>query len=378
MHASGPLLECHTMPEISAESVARAAALHRSAVLVDTHCDTTQRLLRPDFDFSARHDDGHVDIPRLREGGVAGLFLAVYAPGPVEAGKGIAAARAQIDCLHQTVRRHAASLSLARTAEDVHHAKQAGRIAILIGLEGGHLIEDSLEALAEFRGRGAAYLTLTHAFHTTWADSSGVHEDLAPLHGGLTSFGRDVIHEMNRLGMMVDVSHVSDHTFWDAVATSAAPIIASHSSCRAVALHRRNLSEEMLKAVAETGGVVQINFAAAFVDPHHPPFEAQALKRWQEGDGVFREPLTDYVTPLSVLVDHFDHALQLVGPNHVGIGSDFDGVPALPGGLEDCSKLPVLTAALLERGYTEADLSKVLGGNILRVMEECALTAEMS
>lgn len=359
------------MPAIGDDYLRRARWLHDDAIVIDTHCDTTQRLLRADWDFSVRHDDGHVDIPRLREGGVGGVFLAVYASGPVEAGAGVAAARTQIERLHQTVRRYDASLAFARTADELRRAKSDGKIAVLIGIEGGHLLEDSLDVLREFQEHGAVYLTLTHAFHTHWADSSGVHEELPPLHGGLTNFGRDVVRELNRLGMMVDVSHVSDDTFWDVMETSSAPIIASHSSCRAVSPHRRNLSDEMIRAVTQTGGVVQINFHAGFVDPTFPSIDPQIIHEWWGSDPADRRPLTDHRTPLAVLIDHFEHAIQVVGTDHVGIGSDFDGVPALPAGMEDCSKLPYLTAALLQRGYSEAELTKVLGENVLRVMEQC-------
>jgi len=359
------------MHSVGDHSLGRARRLYDSAIVIDSHCDTTQRLLQADWDFSARHEDGHMDIPRLREGGVSGVFFAVYAAGPVKAGAGIAAARSQIERIHQTARLCDASLTLARTASDVRRAKADSKVAVLIGIEGGHLIEESLDVLREFHERGAAYMTLTHAFHTNWADSSGVHEELPPLHGGLTEFGREVVHEMNLLGMMVDVSHVSDDTFWDVMESSSAPIIASHSSCRAVSPHRRNLSDEMIRAVAQSGGVVQLNFAAAFVDPAFPPIETEVIHYWSTRGGFEKSPYAAHVTPFDVLVAHFDHALRLVGPDHVGIGSDFDGVAALPQGMEDCSKLPYLTAALLERGYSEAELKQVLGENVLRVMEQC-------
>lgn len=353
------------------EFLFRARDLHRRVVVIDSHCDTTQRFLDPNWDFAARHDDWHVDIPRLREGGVGALVLAVFASQPKEPRQGVAAARMQIDRVHETVRRHSDSLVLARTAEDVRRARDDGRIAILIGIEGGYLIADSLDVLREFRSSGAVYMTLTHGFHTTWADSSGVHEAIAPLHGGLTDFGREVVRDMNRLGMMVDVSHVSDDTFWDVLQTSSAPPIASHSSCRAVAPHRRNLSDDMIRALAGRGGVAQINFSAAFVDPHFPELDPKTANDWWERGGYANGPLTDHVTPLETLADHFEHALRLVGPDHVGIGSDFDGVGALPEGMENCSKLPNLTAALLQRGHGESDLESVLGDNFLRVLEEC-------
>ncbi len=360
---------------ITEESLGRAAALHQKVVVMDTHCDTTQRLADPAWDMGLRDDAGHVDLPRLREGSVDGIFFAVYAPELAQPGDGERAVQTQIGHIRQMVERHAGDMALARTASDVRSARAAGKVAVLIAIEGGHLIEDNLERLRSYREQGATYLTLTHSFHTHWADSAGVQEDIPPCHGGLTEFGRDVVRELNRLGMMVDISHVSDDTFWQALETSAAPIIATHSSCRAVSPHRRNMSDEMIQAVADSGGVVQINFAALFLDPHAPALRPDALQRWLAGDGVHRERLTDHVTPLSVLVDHFDHALKLVGPAHVGIGTDFDGVPALPEDMSHCGMLPHLTAALFDRGYTEEDLTPMLGENVLRVMDACAAVA---
>lgn len=358
------------MTIVDDEYLARARRLHQRAIVIDTHCDTTQRLMRPEWDIAGHHLDGHIDIPRAIEGGVDGLFFAIYARGPVEPGAGIAAVREQIDLIERMIGSHSGSLAPARTADEVRKAKSEGRIAVLIAIEGGYLIEDSLDFLGECRRRGATYLTPTHSFHTTWADSSGVHEPLAPRHGGLTPFGREVVLELNRLGMMVDVSHVSDGTFRDLVETSVAPVVATHSSCRAVSPHRRNLSDEMIRAVADSGGVVQINFGAAFIDPGFPTIDPKVVQEWYEKEYP-KASFTEHVTPLSLLVDHFDHALKLVGPDHVGIGSDFDGVAAVPEGMEDCSKLVNLTAALLQRGYGEDDLIKVLGENVLRVMEVC-------
>ncbi len=358
------------------EYLIRARRLHESVVVVDTHCDTTQRLMDDGFDFAERHQAGHVDISRLQAGGIDAVFLAVFAPAPLEPGMGYTTAQAQIERIHDTIRRHNAHLSSARTAAEVRKAGDDGRIAIIVAIEGGHLIEDSLDILREYHSLGAAYLTLTHAVHTSWADSSGVHEPLAPLHDGLTSFGRSVVRELNRLGMMVDVSHVSDDTFRDVVKTSAAPIVATHSSCRAVSPHRRNLTDEMMRAIAESGGVVQINFSVPFVDPKCPPIDPDVVRQWHASGGLSRNPVSGHVTPLSVLADHFDHAMQLIGPDHVGIGSDFDGVPALPAGMEDCSKLANLTAELLRRGYGEVDLGKMLGENVLRVMDSCQKCAQ--
>ncbi len=373
---TGSVIQSRAMDIHSDGYVERAKRLHGRVAVVDTHCDTTGRLVDPDWDFGQRHEVGHVDIPRLLEGGVAALFFAVWVPGPVEPGAGLAAAREQLARIQATISRHSDHMVPARTADDVRRAHVENRIAGLIGIEGGYLIEDSLENLREYHARGASYLTLTHGFHTSWADSSGLAEALSPQHGGLTDFGREVVRELNRLGMMVDVSHVHDLTVRDVLETSAAPIIASHSSCRAVAAHQRNLSDALMREIAATGGVVQINFCAGFIDPAFPKLELadyQAYEEAKKRDEKAR--LTDHQTPLEVLVDHFDHALQVIGPDHVGIGSDFDGVPMLPVGLEDCSKLPYLTAGLLRRGYSESQLTGVLGGNVLRVMEECQAVA---
>jgi len=362
---------------MSDDNVALARALHRRVIVVDTHCDTTQRLMNPDWDPAIRHADGHIDWPRLRDGGVAAVFFAVWAQATADSRGGMAdAADAQIRRLQEVARRHTDAVVGAQTAQDIRQAKAQGRLAMLIGIEGGHLIDDSLDVLGRFRRRGATYLTLTHALHTNWADSAGVHEPLAPRHGGLTEFGRDVIRELNRLGMMVDVSHVSDDTFWQVLDVSETPVIATHSSCRAVAPHRRNVSDDMIRSLAARGGTVHINFASAFLDPDYPPPDPKLVHEWFSAGGAPRRRVTNHVTRFEWLVDHLDHALQLVGPDHVGIGSDFDGVPSLPEGMEDCSKLPYLTAALLQRGYSTADLEKVLGANVLRVMEACQSYAQ--
>jgi len=359
------------MTDVDHPFAAEAAELHRRCLVIDTHCDTTQLLMRDDWSFDERHVEGHVDIPRLKVGGVGAIFLAVYQKGPLPSGEGPAAARNQIDCIRDSTLRYPSQLCAATRSEDIRRARSEGRIAVLTAVEGGYLIDDSLDVLQEFHGLGVVYMTLTHAFHTNWADSSGVHQDLSPKHGGLTSFGRDVIRRMNRLGMIVDVSHVSDAAFWDVVETTEAPILATHSSCRAVSPHRRNLSDDMIRAIAETGGSVQINFASAFIDPDFPRYDPSAAEQWPGVGASPVPPPLDHVTPFRRLVDHFEHAVRLVGPDHVGIGSDFDGVLMLPSGMEDCSNLPRLTAELMARGFKEADLRKILGENVLRVMDAC-------
>lgn len=358
------------MPMTNSELLHRAVELHRSAIVIDTHCDTTQKLLDDDWDFTTRHSTGHVDLPRLRDGGVSGVFFAVWC-NPTGRSCGRDTALRQFDRLHRLEKECAGDVLLARTTGDVRRAKRDGKVALLIGVEGGHQIENSLETLREFHQRGAVYMTLTHAAHTDWADSAGVYAPLEPMHGGLTDFGREVVREMNRLGMMVDVSHASDDTFRDVLDTSSRPVIATHSNCRALCDHRRNISDDMITAMCSQGGLLHINFAAPFLDPDFPmPNPRDAAERMTSGD-LSTAPKLQYRTPLRVLVEHFEHALKLVGSEHVGLGSDFDGVAYLPQGIEDCARLPALTAALLGRGHGEHDLRMLLGENVLRLMDVC-------
>ena len=348
----------------------RARRLHERALVLDSHCDTVQRLLQPGWDFAERHDWGHVDLPRLREAGVDAVCMAAWAPPDVDAAAGRAAVHTQIDAIEALCAAHPQDLALAHRPADVLTARAAGRVALLPAVEGGHLIGNSLETLREFAARGIAYLTLTHAVHTDWADSSGVYEPVAPKHGGLTDFGRDVVATAQHLGVLVDVTHVSDATFWHVLEVAQAPVVASHSSCRAVADQIRNLTDEMIRSLAQHAGVVHINFNACFVDADAVPAGREESDRaWHDRDTALQIQARTH-TPLSRLVDHVDHALQLVGPEHVGLGSDFDGVVQLPTGMEDCTGLPRLTAALLARGYDEAALAPGLGGNFLRLWND--------
>jgi membrane dipeptidase len=339
--------------------------------VVDAHCDTVQKMLEPSFDFSIAHERGHVDLPRLRAGGVTGQVFAAWVSPDVEPEATVASAREQLATIVSATQRHADDLVLARRAADVRAAQEAGKVAAVLAIEGGHLIANSLDHLEAFAHAGAVYLTLTHAQHNDWADSAGIDEPLAPKHNGLTDFGREIIRAMNRLGMIVDVSHVSEKTVRDVLETSDAPVIASHSSCHAVSPHCRNLSDDLLRAIAECGGVVHINFAALFIDPAPAPMTYEDHATWWCDEDVAARLQTECTTTLALLVDHFDHALQVVGPAHVGFGSDFDGVPALPVGMESCAFLPRITAELLRRGYAEDDLRPMLGENFLRVLEAC-------
>jgi len=290
--------------------------------------------------------------------------------------------------VRREIERHPKDLVLATTADEIVAAKKQGRIAALMGVEGGHMIDSDLAVLRTYFRLGARYMTLTHGSHTPWADSSGQ----PPAHDGLTEFGRQVVREMNRLGMMVDISHVSDKTFYDALETSTAPLIASHSSCRALAGHARNMTDDMLRALAKKGGVVHINFYEGFLDSG---FEARssALRAEQAREDKIEDQFAkardrrqlgpqqrkinaERVAklgriPLSRLLDHFEHAAKVAGVDHVGLGSDFDGVSdQLPEGMEDISKIPNLVRGLMERGLSDSDIEKILGGNTLRVMRE--------
>ena len=363
----------------------RARQLHRRAIVVDTHDDTTQRLLfDKTFDIGQRHVDGNVDVPRMREGGLDALFFSIFVQGDVTGPAAVRRAMALIDRVRETVRLHPADLALATSVQEIRKAVAEGKIAALMGMEGGHMIDDDLGLLRIYAALGVRYLTLTHSVNTGWADSSGD----TPTHNGLTPFGKDVVRELNRLGVMVDVSHVSDKTFYDALEVTKVPVIASHSSCRAIANHPRNMTDDMLRALARNGGVVMINYEMSFLSE---PFRAASdksggtLKLFEEatrackGDDACAMLEVQRGTQVAIakgelpavswtaIVDHIDHAAHVAGVDHVGLGSDFDGA-TMPAGMEDASRLPRLTQALLDRGYSEPDIQKILGGNILRVM----------
>lgn len=370
-------------------------ALHFAAIVVDGHSDTTPRFEDPSWDFGARHDptDGDMDLPRIREGGLDVQFWSVYRGRLDAPGAGLRTALERIDAVHEMAASHPDDVVVAESVREIRAGVAEGKLVSLMGIEGGHIIEDSLPALRNFHRLGVRYLTLTHSFHTGWADSSGTTSVPEPVHGGLTAFGRKVVRELNRLGMLVDVSHVSDATFFDAVETSRAPVIASHSSVRAVANHPRNMNDAMLRALAENGGVVMINFYPAYIDEdadaatrawfaEHGP--ALAALRAESAD----DPATQRArfnahraahppprAPLSVLLDHFDHAIAVAGPDHVGLGADWDGVVSMPEGLEDVSRLPALTRGLLTRGHSPETVRKVLGENVLRVLERAEAVA---
>ena len=373
---------------MAADSVSdKAKKLQFSSIIIDTHDDTTQRLLDPQFDISTRHSDGNIDVPRMREGGLDALFFSIWIDGKITGPIAVKQALDQIDAVRQTVRKHPNDLVLATTADDIRAAKKQKKIAALMGVEGGHMIDNDLGVLRSFAGLGVRYMTLTHMKNVDWADSSTD----TPAHKGLTDFGKDVVREMNRLGVIVDISHVSDKTFYDVLATSKAPVFASHSSCRALCETPRNMTDDMLRDLAKNGGVVQINYHVGFLSQEFRDFEkknpevekeinAEVKKRCGDneactlvtGDQVVRDlmqagklPNVDY----TVIIKHIDHAVKIAGIDHVGLGSDFDGA-VMPIGMEDVTHIPQITDALLKKGYSDADIRKILGENTLRVMSE--------
>ncbi len=349
---------------------ARAARVHKQAIVVDTHIDTTEMLGREGWDFMARHEPpstrsagsgrggdpsaGHVDLPRAREGGLDAAFFSIYMAGTVTGPEAVKRSLVLIDHVRRLAEQHPNDIVLATTAADVRAAHKAGKFAALMGMEGGHMIDDNLSVLRDYQRLGVRYLTLTHGVNTNWSDSSGD----TPVHNGLTDFGKDVVRELNRLGMMVDISHVSDKTFWDALEVSRAPLVASHSSLRSLSGHPRNMTDDMVKALAARGGVIMINYSTSFLSnelyeatQHNVPASDRPRVSWEK------------------IVEHVDHAVKLVGATHVGLGSDFDGT-TVPDGMEDVSKLPKITAALLAKGYSEQDVKNILGENILRLLEK--------
>jgi len=353
-----------------ATSAARAARVHDQAIVVDTHIDTTQMLGREGWDFMARHDSArgpggegsHVDLPRMKAGGLDAAFFSIYMAGTVTGPEAVKRSLVMIDNVRRLSEQHPNDIVLATTAADIRAAAKAGKIATLMGMEGGHMIDDSLNVLRDYQRLGVRYMTLTHSVNTNWADSSGDK----PAHNGLTDFGRDVVREMNRLGMMVDISHVADKTFWDALEVSTAPLLASHSSCRAISGHPRNMTDDMIKALAAKGGVIQINYEVTFLDNDRN--EASRKREGLSRDEQAKLPPLPAVS-WEKIIEHIDHAVKLVGATHVGLGSDFDGA-TMPQGMDDVSMLPKITAALLAKGYSEQDVTNILGGNLLRLMEQ--------
>lgn len=375
---------------------ARAIKILADVPLIDGHNDVPEqlrdrvkdRLDRLDLasDTSTLDPPMHTDIPRLRKGHVGGQFWSVYVSTTLKGSAAVQAAFEQIDVVHRMAERNPETFAMAYTAADVERIHRSGKIACLIGMEGGHSIGDSLAVLRQAYDCGARYMTLTHWNDTDWADAATD----TPHHDGLTKFGREVVREMNRLGMLVDLSHVSDKTMLDALETSEAPVIFSHSSARALCNHVRNVPDGILRKLAAKGGIVMVNFAPGFVSEEVRTWEQPEKVEWRRLENLYpndekkvskelRAWTEKHPGPKATLVqvaDHIDHIRDVAGIDHVGLGSDFDGISRTPVGLEDVSKYPALLAELLRRGYSAEHVKKVTGGNILRVLREAEKVAE--
>ena len=365
----------------------KALEIHRKAIVVDTHNDVTTPMTNDDYDLSGTPPVPYrTTIERMKQGGLTAEFFSLYIR-PWYVAHGGAARRTldMIDSVYRAVERHPDDLMMATTAAEIRRAKKQKKIACLMGIEGGHAIENSLSALREFHRLGVRYMTLTWNNTNDWADAGRGEKK----HNGLSDFGKEVVSEMNRLGMLIDVSHVSDDTMSDALDISKAPVIASHSSARALSNVPRNIPDDLLRRIAKNGGVVHVNFYSAFVDNATvAPQNAERNRRLKAQQDVLNEKYKDDPErlaeegdkldsslplpplPISKLIDHFDHIVKVAGIDHVGIGADFDGAVDMPEGAQDVSMLPNITYELLKRGYSEKDIRKVLGENFLRVFAE--------
>ncbi len=374
---------------------ARAKAIHDSAMVVDTHADTPQRFLDEGYDIGSTdpNDVGHISLDKARAGNLGAEFFSIWVEPKTNQGHYAQHTLDLIDSVYQQAARHPDRMMMAFSVADIERAHQQKKLAALLGIEGGHSIENDIHLLRDYYRLGVRYMTLSWSNTNEWADSSGdINDPSIPHHNGLSDFGKEVVLEMNRLGMLVDISHVADKTFCDTIATSKAPVIASHSAARELTNHPRNMTDDMLRAVARNGGVVQVNFYNAFIDEdYRKAAEAQTKDReaavndyvarqkaagktvtYLDSDRIEREWAAKIPRPpLKSLIDHIDHIAKVAGIDHVGLGSDFDGVSgATPRGIDSAADLPKITQGLLDRGYSAEDIHKILGGNLLRVFRE--------
>lgn len=390
-----------TMPKDADPKIwARALKIHRQAIIVDGHNDIPTPMVEQDYDLATLsagkfHDDGdpfHSDLSRFKASGITGEFFSIYVSGTtLKTGGAMRRAMELIDVTYRATEKYPDQLVRCDTAAEIRTAKKRGKMCVLMGIEGGYAIENSLAALREFYRLGVRYMTLTHNVTHDWADA---HHD-EPKNNGLSDFGKEVVSEMNRLGMFIDISHVSKKVMDDVLDVSTAPIIASHSDARALNDHTRNVPDDVLKRVAKNGGVIMINFYPSFLDARTNKEEnersaklkpqSDALKEQYKNDpkgyNVAERALFDanpiYVTPYTTIVDHIDYIKKIAGIDHVGIGSDFDGVPFLPAGMNGAEDLVLVTYEMLKRSYTEAEIKKVLGENLLRAMSQMEKVAKI-
>ena len=359
----------------------RARKLAAEAIGIDSHIDTVQRVLVMGEDLATRWNVGHVDIPRLHEGGTHAPFFALWVPVYFPGSEAVRRTLDLRDAMQSLFDTHKDQVEHATTAADIERIVNTGKIAAFLTVEGGHTIDDDLRVLRMYYQLGIRSMTLTHSRNNNWADSATDE----PAHNGLTDFGKEVVREMNRLGMVVDVSHVADKTFYDALEVTTKPVMCTHSSMRALSDVPRNVTDEMLWALAKNGGVIGITFGEGFVNPKDAEALRAAIKIETNAPLLTGRALDDYAaedvrklfgtrvkvaSTVEDVADHIDHAVKIAGIDHVGIGSDFDGVSGPPNGLDDVSKMPALIAVLLERGYQDREVKKILGENTLRVIRE--------
>jgi membrane dipeptidase len=377
------------------------AKVHAEAIVIDTHADTPQRFVDEHWNFTDPLNGGMLNYESAKKGNLDAQFFSIWVdPSQYPANQSAHRTLSLIDGTLEQVRKAPNKLQLCMSSDDILAAHKQGKFAVLMGIEGGHSIENSLDLLRDYYRLGVRYMTLTWSNTNDWADSSGdIDDPKVTHHNGLTPFGKQVVEEMNRLGMMVDISHVSDKTFWDVIATTRTPIIASHSSARALTQAPRNMTDEMLQAVAKNNGVVMVNFFPAFIDEKwRQAWIASSAERNKAQDALEAEyharglpvpfAASDKIdrefaarigrAPFNSLIDHFDHVIKVAGIDHVGIGTDFDGIPVPPEGIDSAADLPKITAALMARGYTAEDMKKLLGGNLLRVFHDVQAAADKS
>lgn len=361
--------------------------IHNKAIVVDTHNDILMKVVDQGFVFDQDlTGKTHSDLARWKKGGLDVQLFSVYCDGDIK--NPYVYANRAIDSLDAVVARNLDKISKVANYKELQKAIKQNKIAAMVGVEGGHMIEDDLSKLEALYNRGARYLTLTHNIAPSWATSAADETTNPNLpHKGLTDFGKKVVQRMNQLGMLVDVSHAGDQTFWDVIALTSKPIIASHSSVYALCPHRRNLKDDQIKAIAKNGGVIQINFHPGFIDPSFQVKENAFLEKYaKEMDSLKKSGTPEYYAmdvlykkyaaeaetmrpPLSMLIDHIEYIIKLVGIDYVGLGSDFDGINLTPQQLDDVTTYPLITKALVEKGYSQKDITKILGGNILRVLK---------
>jgi membrane dipeptidase len=373
----------------------KARAIQESAIVVDTHADTPQRFLDEGFDIGSTDpkDVGHLNLDKARRGNLGAEFFSIWVDPETNQGHFAQHTFDLIDSVYEQAAHHPDRMMMAFSVADIERAHREHKLAALMGIEGGHSIENDMHLLRDYYRLGVRYMTLSWSNTNEWADSSGdIDDPKIQHHNGLTDFGKQVVLEMNRLGMIVDISHVADKTFWDAIAVSKAPVIASHSSARALVDAPRNMTDDMLRAVAKNGGVVQVNFYSGFLDQDYrdkmlaqAKEQAAAIKQYVdllkaqgkpvnfiEVNRIERKWMAKIPRPaFKVLIDHIDHIAKVAGVDHVGLGSDFDGVSgATPQGMDSAADLPKITQGLLDRGYSAGDIKKILGGNLLRVFRQ--------